>query len=159
MDSRCVPFSKHLHFTLPVVKNYRQCKQQCSKIYTLSLCALFWEKSVPLPQTIAQYTLLLVNLALIPVLFSRQKRWCHHLLLQPAYKLHSCWYRHFESEAYSLALILPSLRAGYTKYQPNQINILWHLLLLQQCENQAPLCSDANELFSFSSLAQAVSRG
>lgn len=100
-----------------------------------------------------------VNLALFRVLFSRQKRWCHNLLLQPAYKLHSCWYGHFEGEARSLALLLLSLRPVYTKYQPNQINILWHLLLLQQCENQAPLCSDANELFSFSSLAQAVSRG
>lgn len=114
---------------------------------------------MPLPQTIAQYTLLLANLALIRVLFSRQKRWCHHLLLQPAYKLHSCWYRHLEGEAHSLALILPSLRAGYTKYQPNQINILWHLPLSQQCENQPPLCSDANEPFSSSSLAQAGSRG
>lgn len=31
-----------------------------------------------------------VNLALFRVLFSRQKGWCHYLLLQPGYKLHSC---------------------------------------------------------------------
>lgn len=79
--------------------------------FTHCLCWPYFEKkkikiSVSAPDNCTEHTPLLVNLALIRVLFSRQKRWC---FCNTAYKLPSCWYRHFEGEASSLALILLSL--------------------------------------------------
>lgn len=159
MNSRCVSLSKHLHFPLPVIKIIHSASSSAQKFAHFFYLPYFEKNQRVCPEQLHSTHSSFLKLALIWVLFSRQKRWCHHLLLQSVYKLHSCWCRHFEGKAYSLALILLSLRPGYTKYQPNQINIPWHLLLLQQCENQAPLCSDVNELFSLSSLAQAVSRG
>lgn len=142
MNSRCGSFSKHLQFsTVSHEKLHPRQVAVLKNLLTVSISLILRKKNKnqcvcprQLHRTHSSPCKFGFNSSIV---FQAEKM----MLLQHSLQITQLLVQAFWGWGIFLGLDSP---LTYTKDQPNQINIPWHLLLLQQCENQPPLCSDVN---------------